>query len=68
MFVHILEGGWHLAAVGLFAKVLGPIGLAHLIWTEQWPIAILILCATIDRCLSRSARTITYLQKQSPRV
>jgi hypothetical protein len=42
------ERGWLLAAVGLLGKVLGPIGLLHLIWTGRWPIATLLLCATND--------------------
>ena len=31
------ERGWLLAAVGLLGKVLGPIGLARLIWSGEWP-------------------------------
>lgn len=42
------ERGWLLAAVGLVGKVLGPIGLANLIWTGQWPPATLVLCLTND--------------------
>ena len=42
------ERGWLLAAVGLLGKVLGPIGLANLIWTGQWPPATLVLCLTND--------------------
>ena len=42
------ERGWLIAAVGLLGKVLGPIGLVHLIWTGQWPIATLVLCITND--------------------
>lgn len=42
------ERGWLLAAVGLVGKVLGPIGLAGLIWSGQWPGATLILCLTND--------------------
>src|SRR6266850_4190887 len=33
------ERGWLLAAVGLIGKLLGPIGLAGLILSGQWPIA-----------------------------
>jgi hypothetical protein len=42
------ERGWSLAAVGLLGKVLGPIGLAQLIWTGTWPWAAAILCLTND--------------------
>ena len=42
------ERGWLLAAVGLVGKILGPIGLANLIWTGQWPPATLVLCLTND--------------------
>jgi hypothetical protein len=42
------ERGWLLAAVGLTGKVLGPIGLAVLIATGQWPWQTLILCLTND--------------------
>ena len=42
------ERGWLIAAVGLLGKVLGPIGLARLIWSGQWPAATLILSITND--------------------
>jgi hypothetical protein len=42
------ERGWLLAAVGLLGKILGPIGLAVLILTGQWPLATIILCLTND--------------------
>jgi hypothetical protein len=42
------ERGWLLAAVGLTGKVLGPIGLARLIWTGEWPIATMVLSLTND--------------------
>jgi hypothetical protein len=42
------ERGWLLAAVGLLGKVLGPIGLAQLIWSGQWPWATAVLCLTND--------------------
>jgi hypothetical protein len=42
------ERGWLIAAVGLLGKVLGPIGLANLIWTGAWPMKSIILCATND--------------------
>jgi hypothetical protein len=42
------ERGWLLAAVGLLGKVLGPVGLAQLIWTGTWPLATLVLCLTND--------------------
>lgn len=42
------ERGWLLAAVGLTGKVLGPAGLAVLIWQGAWPPATLMLCLTND--------------------
>lgn len=42
------ERGWLLAAVGLLGKVLGPIGLAVLIATGEWPPRSLVLCITND--------------------
>jgi hypothetical protein len=42
------ERGWLLAAVGLLGKVLGPIGLAQLIWSGQWPWATVVMCLTND--------------------
>jgi hypothetical protein len=42
------ERGWLLAAVGLVGKVLGPIGLALLIWGGTWPTASVALCVTND--------------------
>jgi hypothetical protein len=42
------ERGWLLAAVGLTGKVLGPIGLAQLIWAGQWPLSTLLLSLTND--------------------
>jgi hypothetical protein len=42
------ERGRLIAAVGLLGKVLGPIGLLHLIATGQWPSAAAILCVTND--------------------
>jgi hypothetical protein len=42
------ELGWLLAAVGLLGKILGPIGLAILILTGQWPLATIVLCLTND--------------------
>ena len=42
------EQGMLMAAVGLIGKVLGPIGLAKLLWTGQWPPATLVLCVTND--------------------
>src|SRR5687767_2774013 len=37
------ERGWLLAAVGLIGKILGPIGLAKLIFTGSWPMASIVL-------------------------
>ena len=42
------EDGWVLAAVGLTGKVLGPVGLAYLLVTRQWPLATVVLCLTND--------------------
>jgi hypothetical protein len=42
------ERGWLLAAVGLLGKLLGPIGLAVLVWRGAWPIAAGILCLGND--------------------
>ena len=42
------EHGFAIAAVGLLGKVLGPIGLARLIATGEWPPATLVLCLTND--------------------
>ena len=42
------ERGWLLAAVGLAGKVLGPVGLAQLIWSGAWPPSTIILCLTND--------------------
>jgi hypothetical protein len=42
------ERGWLLAAVGLLGKVLGPVGMARLLWTGAWPPAASILCVTND--------------------
>jgi hypothetical protein len=42
------EKGWLIAAVGLTGKVLGPIGLAHLIWSGSWPLRTAILSVTND--------------------
>jgi hypothetical protein len=42
------ERGWPLAAIGLLGKVLGPIGLAQLIYSGEWPPATIVLCLTND--------------------
>lgn len=42
------ERGFLLAAVGLLGKILGPIGLAVLIFTGEWKLATIILCLTND--------------------
>ena len=42
------ERGFAIAAVGLLGKVLGPIGIAQLIWTGAWPVKSVILCVTND--------------------
>jgi len=42
------ERGIPIAAVGLLGKVLGPIGLAQLIYSGAWPMRSVILCVTND--------------------
>src|SRR5262249_5062845 len=42
------ERGWMIAFVGLLGKVLGPIGLAGLLWSGRWPPASILLCVTDD--------------------
>jgi hypothetical protein len=42
------ERGWLLAAVGLAGKVMGPIGLAGLLWRGAWPLKAGVLCLTND--------------------
>lgn len=42
------EEGALIAAVGLLGKVLGPIGLAQLIASGQWPMKSIVLCVTND--------------------
>ncbi len=42
------EAGWRLAAIGLLGKILGPLGMARLLWSHTWPPAAAILCVTND--------------------
>jgi len=42
------ERGFFFAAIGLIGKILGPIGLARLIWSGAWPPSTIILCVTND--------------------
>jgi len=42
------EQGFAIAAVGLLGKVLGPIGLAQLLWSGTWPVKSIVLCITND--------------------
>ena len=42
------EEGWLIVAVGLAGKVLGPIGMAWLIYTRAWPSSAMVLCLTND--------------------
>jgi hypothetical protein len=42
------ERGWLLAAVGLAGKLLGPIGLAALLYSGRWPASTVVLCLTND--------------------
>ena len=46
--VRMPERGWLLAAVGLTGKVLGPIGMAVLVFQGVWPVKAVILCVTND--------------------
>ena len=60
------ERGWLLAAVGLLGKVLGPIGLARLIWSGEWPPSTLILSHherfyLVDSVLNLSLRRVAFL-------
>ena len=42
------ERGFALAAVGMLGKVLGPLGMAELLWSGKWPPAAAVLCLTND--------------------
>jgi len=42
------ERGWLIAAVGLTGKILGPLGLAWLILTGEWPASATLLVITND--------------------
>lgn len=42
------ERSWLIAAVALTGKILGPLGLARLIWSGAWPARTAILCLTND--------------------
>ena len=42
------ERGWLLAAVGWLGKVLGPVGLAVLIYQGVWPWQTIVMCLTND--------------------
>jgi hypothetical protein len=42
------ERGWLIAAVGLLGKLLGPAGMAQLIYSGGWPAAAFVLCLTND--------------------
>jgi hypothetical protein len=42
------EDGFLIALVGLLGKLLGPLGLAQLIISGQWPASTAILCLTND--------------------
>ena len=42
------EDGWLIVAVGLTGKVLGPVGMAWLIYTRVWPPSAFVLCMTND--------------------
>jgi hypothetical protein len=42
------ERGWLIAAVGLTGKVLGPIGMAWLVYSGAWPLSAIVLCVTND--------------------
>ncbi len=42
------ERGWPIAVVGLTGKILGPIGMAAVIWNGTWPPSALFLCVPND--------------------
>lgn len=42
------EESFHLALVGLIGKVLGPIGMAYLIFSGKWPPSMAVMCITND--------------------
>ena len=42
------EAGWPIAAIGLTGKILGPVGLAWLIVTGEWPWQTVVLVITND--------------------
>ena len=42
------EEGWLIAFVGFTGKILGPIGLAQLIYSGAWPAKSVVLCLTND--------------------
>jgi hypothetical protein len=42
------EHGFLPAAVGLLGKVLGPIGMLHLVVIGAWPLAAVVSCVTHD--------------------
>jgi hypothetical protein len=44
----IPERGWVLAAIGLAGKILGPAGMAVLIFTGAWPPRAFVMCLTND--------------------
>ena len=51
LYLHVVrapERGFEIAAIGLLGKILGPIGLAVLVWRGAWPLAAAILCVFND--------------------
>jgi hypothetical protein len=58
------ERGFAIAAVGLLGKLLGPAGMAHLVWTGRWPPAALWLSFAND--LVWWAPFIVYLRDSWP--
>ncbi len=42
------ESGWLMAAVGFTGKLLGPVGLALLLISGQWPLASSVICLSND--------------------
>lgn len=42
------DRGWVIAAVGFVGKILGPIGLAVLIFRGRWPLSGSLMCLTND--------------------
>lgn len=42
------ETGFDIAAIGFTGKILGPIGMAYLVYVGEWPMRAVLLCVTND--------------------